>query len=162
MELNQRIIDAYRDGSPLSYIQQCFGVSNKYIKEVLIDYKERNRKHKKAFTDEFKKLIAERDINGVPRRQIAFELDVSMSTVQSACKQFGQAVKERAFSENTYTVVEGVHNLEHCPNCGSKRVNEIESVVGNVNTTGVYCMGCGSEYFILNGQVYQVNWEYID
>lgn len=158
MELEQKIIDAYRDGSPLCYIQECFGVSKEYIKKVLIDYKERNR-YKKTFTNEFKQLIAERDINGIPRMQIASELNININTVKRACEQFGQAIKGRAFSENTYTLIEGVHNLERCPRCRSRRVNEVEPVVG---TMGIYCMECGSEFFIMDEQVYQVNWEYID
>lgn len=161
MELNQRILEAYRDGSPLNFIQECFGVSKQYIKDILLDYKKRNR-YKRTFTDEFKKMIAERDINGIPRRQIAHELNINISAVQNACKQFGQAVKERAFSDNTYTLVEGVHSLECCPSCGSKRVNEIESVAWNTITTGIYCMACGDEHFMLDEEVYRVNWEYID
>lgn len=161
MEFEQRILDSYRDGSHLNCIQQSFGVSEEYIKKVLIDYKERNR-YKKTFTDEFKKLISERDINGISRRQIALELDINVNTVKKACEQFGQSVKERASSDNAYTVVKGVHNLDCCPNCKSKRVNEIDSVVNNVNTTGIYCMECGDEYFYMNNKVYRVNWEYID
>lgn len=157
----EKILDAYRDGSHLNYIQECFNVSEEEIIKVLTEYKERNR-YKKTFTDEFKKLIAERDINGVPRRQIALELGINVNTVKKACEQFGQAVKERASSDNTYTVVEGVHSLDCCPKCKSKRVNEIDSVVGNINTTGIFCMNCNEEFFKLNGKVYRVNWEYIE
>lgn len=161
LELEKRILDAYRDGTHLSYMQECFFISEEEIKAVLINYKKRNR-YQRTFTDEFKKLIAERDINDIPRRQIALELGISINTVKRACEQFGQTVKEKTSSDNAYTIIEDVHNLDRCPKCKSMRVNEIESMAGNVNTTGIFCMECGEEHFIMDGKIYRVNWEYIN
>lgn len=158
MELEQRILDAYREGSDLGYIQQCFNLSEEEIRKVLINYKDRNH-YKRTFTDDFKKLIAERDLNNVSRRQIISELSVSANTVKQACKQFGQLVKRYASSENEYTIVKGVHNLDCCPSCKNKRVNNVESIESQET---VFCMNCHGEFFKLKGNVYQVNWEYVD
>jgi transposase-like protein len=158
--MKQKILNAYGEGCEFNSIQQSFNITEDEVKQVLIKFKEKNSSKRKS-TDEFKKLIAQRDSYKIPRKRIAWELGINANQVKKACQRFGQAVKHSA-SGNIFTVVEGVHNLDKCPNCESERVNEIESMAGNVNTTGVFCMECGSENFIMNGKVYQVNFEYMD
>jgi transposase-like protein len=157
--LEQKVLEAYADGSPIELIITSFNITHEQVTDILHTYKEQSR-FKRTFTDEFKKMISERDINNVARRTIATELGINVNTVKRACEQFGQALKEKASSDNAYTVVD-VDNLEVCPSCKSKRVNEIDSMADQINTTGIYCMACGDEHFELNGKFYKVNFEYL-
>jgi transposase-like protein len=152
--LEQKVVDAYADGSPIQLIAESFKISHEQIKDILIKYKEESR-FKKTFTDEFKKMISQRDINGVSRRQIADELNINANTVKKACEQFGQALKERAVSENTYTRINGNFTMKSCPSCGSSRVNAVEE-----NT--IYCKSCGEEHIINEDHALKLNWEYLD
>ncbi|MFS0905840.1 hypothetical protein AB3N02_22715 [Priestia aryabhattai] len=158
--LEQKVLEAYADGSPIELIITSFNITHEEIIQILHTYKEHSR-FKRTFTDEFKKMVAERDINGIARRTIATELGINVNTVKRACEQFGQALKEKATSDNAYTIVEGVSNLNVCPSCQSKRVNVIDSIADQINTTGIYCMTCGDEHFELNGKFYKVNFEYL-
>ena len=153
-QFEDKILQAYRNGSDLGYIVESFNVTHKQIKKILISYKEQNHV-KRTFTEEFKKLIAERDMNGVARRQIANELDINVNTVKKACEQFGQSFKERASSENEFTKIEGEFSKDSCPSCSSKNVNEVEEDT-------IYCMDCGNEFIIKEDHILKVNWEYIE
>jgi len=159
--LSENVLQAYQDGSDVAYIIECFNITHEEFKKILLDYKEGNR-HKRTFTKEFRQMVAERDINGVSRRQIASELEINFTTIKRACEEFGQAVKDKATSDQAYTIVEGVKGLEVCPSCQSKSVNEINSIADNVNTTGIYCKNCGDEHFTIGNDVYRVNFEYLE
>ncbi|PGO60752.1 hypothetical protein CN981_09450 [Priestia megaterium] len=158
--LEQKVLDAYADGSSIEVMSECFNITSYDIIDILQTYKE-NSRYKKSFTDEFKQIVAQRDSANIPRSQIAKEFGVTVNTVKKACEQFGQALKEKANSDNAYSKVEGVDNLDICPNCKSKKVNEIDSITEQVNTSGIYCMDCGNEYFTMNDVIYKVNFEYL-
>jgi transposase-like protein len=153
-ELEQKILNAYQDGSDLNYIIQQFNTTHQNVKNILINLKE-NSRFKRTFTDEFKVMIAERDVNGVARRQIAQELEINVNTVKKACEQFGQAFKDKASSENEYTRIDGDFNMSKCPSCKSSKVNEVEE-----DTT--YCKNCGSEHIIKKDHALKINWEFLE
>lgn len=152
--LEQKILEAYADGSPIGLIMESFNVSREQITEILDAHLEANR-YKRTFTDEFKRMIAERDINGIPRRQIALELKLNVNTIKKACEQFGQALKERATSDNAYITVIRDFDLSTCPSCESKKVNVVDE-----NTT--YCKSCGNESVHNEDHALILKWEYID
>ena len=153
-KLEDKILNAYRNGSDLGYIIEKLNIPHKKVKQVIIGFKEANRL-KKSFTDEFKMLIAERDSNGVSRRKIASELEINANTVKKACEAFGQAHKEKASSENEYTRINKTFPLTICPSCNSNNVNIVED-----NTT--YCKDCGNEHIHHQGYTLVVNWEYVE
>lgn len=161
--LEERIIEAYRDGSELGYIVESFNIPYKRVKSILINLKESSR-YKRTFTDEFKTIIAERDANGVSRRQISLELEINANTVKRACEQFGNSLKGRAVSDNEFTRIDGAKDMTVCPSCKSSKVNEVD-----VKT--IYCMSCGDEFVFksekidkdnYNHYALKVNWEYLD
>lgn len=154
MNIEERVIEAYRDGSEMGFIVESLNISYKQVKSILINLKESSR-YKRTFTDDFKKIIAERDMNGVSRRQISLELEINANTVKKACEAFGQSLKERASSDNEYTKIDGVTNMSQCPHCKSKSINEVD-----VNT--YYCMDCGDEFIFKGNYALKVNWEYVD
>lgn len=162
--LTKKVLEAYQDGSDVNYITECFNITHQELKNILLSFKEDSRV-KKTFSNEFKAMIAERDINGVPRRQIATELEINFNTVKKACEQFGQAIKEKATSDKVHSKVD-VQDLKACPSCKSKEVNKIESITmigeSNINTTGIYCMECGDEFFEYDGGFYRINFEYLE
>lgn len=152
--IEERIIDAYRDGIEMGQIVESVNLSYKAVRDVLIQLKESNR-HKRTFTDEFKKIIAERDVNGVSRRQISQELEINANTVKRACELFGQALKDIAPSGNEYTKLDGKFDIDSCPTCKSKDVNLVDE-----KTT--YCMKCGNEHIFDGYSVLKVNWEHLE
>lgn len=153
-KLEDTVIEMYRDGNEIKYIIESLNITHKRVKQILIGMKESNR-HKRTFTDEFKKIIAERDMNGISRRQISLELEINANTVRKACEKFGQTFKERASSDNEFTRIDGKFDLSECPSCKSKDVNEVED-----NT--IYCMSCGDEFIIKKDHALKINWEYVE
>lgn len=152
--LEQKVKEAYAEGSPISLIAESFKISQRLTKGILLKYKEDSR-YKKTFTDEFRKMIAERDMNGIARRIIAEELELNVNTVRKACEQFGQAIKEKATSDLAFTRIDGEFDLKVCPSCGSKKNNLVDD-----KTT--YCMSCDSEHEYHEDYVLKVNFEYLE
>src|SRR5690606_11006195 len=109
----------------LEYIIESLNITYKKVKQILINFKESNR-YKRTFTDEFKKVIAERDMNGISRRQISLELEINANTVKRACEAFGQSLKGRVTSDNEYTKIDNVSDMSKCLLCGSKDLNEVD------------------------------------
>jgi predicted RNA-binding Zn-ribbon protein involved in translation (DUF1610 family)/DNA-binding transcriptional regulator YiaG len=153
-DIRDDILEAYQDGNDLGYIIVKFNITHKRVTDILHTYKEQSR-IKRTFTDEFKKVIADRDASGVSRRQIATELNINPNTVKKACEQFGQANKEKATSDNEYTRIDGKFGSDKCIGCESKNVNEVD--LGTV-----YCKDCGEEYIIKSDHALKINWEYLD
>ena len=149
----QKILDAYADGSDLGLIVESFNITYKQVVAELLSFKEESR-FKKTFTDEFKNIIAQRDINGVSRSDIAKELQINANTVKKACEQFGNSLKGKAKSENEYARIDGVFPLDKCPSCGSKQVNLVDD-----KTT--YCKKCGSEHIHKKDHVLKLAWEHL-
>jgi hypothetical protein len=155
--LRQKVLDAYADGSPLSLIIESFNITYKQVEKILLDYKE-DSKYKKSFTDDFKTMIAERDINGgkdITRSSIAKELQINPNTVKKACEQFGQSLKDKAVNEKAYTRLFGVFKISICPSCDSNKVNTVEDNI-------IYCLKCESEHIFKEDHVLKVNYEYIE
>lgn len=154
MSIEQKVLDAYSEGSTISLIVTSFNTTYKNVINIIRNYKESNR-HKRTFTDEFKMMIAQRDINGVARSTIAEELEINVNTVKKACEKFGQAIKEKATSDQAYTKIDGKFTLKKCPSCGSRKNNLVDE-----KTT--YCMKCETEHEYYDGYVLKINYEYIE
>ena len=153
-ELEKKVLEAYKDGSDLGLIITSFNITHKAVKKILINYKEMS-KYRRTFTDEFKIMIAERDLNGVSRQKIATELEINPTTVKRACEKFGQSNKETVASENQYTELEGDFSKDACPSCKSNKVNEVDE-------DNIYCMDCGGEFIFKKNSVSKINWEYLE
>jgi hypothetical protein len=150
----QMVLEAYADGSPVGLIAESFKVTQVQVLELIRNHKEDSR-FKRTFTDEFRRMIAERDMNGVARSAIASELELNVNTVKKACELFGQAIKEKATSDQAFTKISGDFKLHTCPSCGSKRNNLVDE-----KTT--YCMTCDTEHEYHDGYVFKINYEYIE
>ncbi|UNH58423.1 hypothetical protein OEJ84_23095 (plasmid) [Bacillus subtilis] len=155
--LKQKVLIAYSEGSPLSLIADSFGITQEEAIDILRNYKEQNL-YKKSFTDDFKKMVAERDTNGgkdITRSSIAKELNINPNTVKKICEEFGNALKEKAISDQAYTRIDREFDLKTCPSCNSKRVNIVD-----FNTT--YCLTCGNEHIHKEDHVLKINYEYLE
>ena len=89
------------------------------IREAISDRKERNSFLKRLrdeginennrLKEDFRKIIAMRDGNGVSRAQISQELNINYNTIKTACSKYGSAVKKlqkstcARFLANTYS-----------------------------------------------------------
>lgn len=166
MTLEEKVIGAYADGSELGLIVESFNITYKQVTQILASFKEAN-KGKRSYSDEFKRVIAERDMNGIDRTAIRKELEINSITIKKACEQFGQSSKNKASSENEYTRIEGEVSKDICPSCKSRKNNIVDE-----ETT--YCMDCGKEHVyktetIQDGEeettityALKVNWEYVE
>lgn len=152
--VENKVIKAYREGIELKDMAESLNISNEEIKNILIDFKKLNS-HKRRFTDEFKKVVAERDSNGISRRQISLELGINANTVKKACELFGQSQKEKLQQVNEFTKIDKISDSSVCPLCKSMKVNEVD-----INT--IYCMSCGNEFILKKDHALKVNWEYLD
>lgn len=152
--IEHKILESYSEGSPISFIADSFRLSEQITLDIIRNYRDKNR-YKRTFTEDFKRMIAERDLNGVARSTIASELEVNINTVKKACEKYGQAVKDKATSGQLYTKIEGNFSLDICPNCGSKHNNLVDE-----NTT--YCFDCESEFEYYDGYIKKVNYEFLE
>jgi Zn finger protein HypA/HybF involved in hydrogenase expression len=153
--LKEKVLDAYVMGSAIEYIATSFNITEDEVIRILREYRDES-KTKRIFNEEFRKFIAERDINGeVTRKSISLELGVNIGTVKKACVQFGQAFKEKALSDQMYTKISRELDMKTCPTCNSRRVNEVEEFT-------TYCMECGDEYVHKQNYVLKVNYEYLE
>lgn len=152
--LKEKVLLAYMEGLPVFLIAEGYLVTQEEVTTVLHTYRDENRL-KRAFSDDFRKMIAERDLNGVARSNIAKELGININTVKKSCEEFGQSSKEGAVSDRMFTRIAGQFSKETCVNCGSKHYNEVEEET-------YYCMSCNNEFIYEEDAVLQVNFEYLD
>jgi len=154
-----RILESYSSGDSIQVISEMLGLSEDNVIEELLKYKDESRT-KNTFNDEFKKIVAERDINGASRSDIARELNINANTVKKACVKFGQAIKEKPSEESVYTRIDGEFTLDICPSCGSRKNNLVDEFT-------TFCMSCDSEHEYYEGEdgkgyVLRINFEYIE
>ncbi|UUV46736.1 DNA-binding protein [Bacillus phage vB_BanS-Thrax4] len=170
MELRGKVINAYAEGSDINFMAECFGITPQEVLNELRQFKE-DSVYKRTFKDEFKIMIAERDMRKITRTSIAEDLQLNVATVKNACEKFGNAIKEFASNDNLYEKVEGATSIKTCPNCKSSKVNAIDSAFHNIVVDGIFCMDCGNEYLqvdtyekeeLISSDVYKVNFEYLD
>lgn len=149
-----KLISLYKDGRSLDYISKKIKLPKGDVESFFKNLKNKHR-FKRAYTDDFKIIIAERDISdGASRRKIASELGISTNTVRRACEDFGQPFKEVVSKNDIYERIDGVFNKEECISCNSIKVNRVDD-----NT--FYCKRCGSEHIINSDHALKIKWEYL-
>lgn len=150
----ERLISYYSDGRSIDHIAWKLKTTEEDVLKTLRFYCNEQRE-KRTFSEDFKKVLADRDLTGIARTTIASEMGINVNTVKKSCEQYGQQSKEVASSEKTYTKIEGVFPRDKCVECKSERYNE-------VGEDTYYCYKCGNEYIHRKTHVLRVNWEYID
>lgn len=161
--LTSHIIKHYTDGKSIGYIASVTGISEDEVLMRLRIFKSDSvQKLGNSYNDEIKKVIAKRDKNDVSRSQIAQELCLSVTFIGNACKKFGDNLKKKAKFLNQYTEIDSKHDLKTCPDCNSKKVNEINGYINDHNTVGIYCLNCNGEYFrfMNDDKLYRLNYEF--
>lgn len=150
MSLKDDIIKLYREGKELDEIIVCLNTTYKIVRQALFDFKQMNYKGR-IFLDEFKEVVYDRHKNGISKRKIANELEISQNTVRN----FIRKIDGEEPTLDMYEKIEGNFDKSKCPLCNSTNVN-------NVDENIIYCMDCGNEFEFYNGYVLKVKWEYID
>lgn len=155
--MEEEIIFRYSKGAHIDIIAKELGINIAQIMEALAVFKLNNTRSG-SFSDELKKVIAERDLNGVQRSMISKELMISQTTIRKCCKEFGDASKMKKDTSNAYLKIKGDFSQDICPECSSRHVNE-------VNELTIYCMNCGGE-FVFNdlgeSHIFKILWMNID
>lgn len=157
MDINthyEEFVLLYEDGLSIGSISEHFGIKEEEVYDCLEQLKSIH-KQGRGFDDDFKKIVAMRDKSEVSRRQLSAELSINIATVKKACEKFGQSVKSKDAFENYYKELDKHYDLTSCPECNSKKMNEVDD-----NT--YYCFDCGNEFFNKEDKTYCINWEYID
>ena len=146
------------------------------IREAISDRKERNSFLKRLrdeginennrLKEDFRKIIAMRDGNGVSRAQISQELNINYNTIKTACSKYGSAVKNKANHPQKYKKLDKNLDLSTCPSCNSG-LKEMDILMDDsfpeaFTSKTYYCFECGEEFFNFNGDTYYIDWAFID
>lgn len=152
----ENVIEDYAEGVSLEFIAFERSMTTQDVLMILRQYKEKCTVSR-TFTDEFRIMIATRDLKeDLTRNSIAEDLQINPNTVKKACEAFGNAFKEKAQSAQEFTRTEGLFSFKECPSCKSKKVNKVDE-----NT--LYCMDCGDEHIFHFEEEYilKVNYEWL-
>lgn len=151
-------IDKYLKSSDSQYTAKDF-IDELILREVTVS---ETKKNGKRLSEGLKKLIAQRDENGITRTEIFKELNLNFVTVRRACEKYGSANKYsgRVSYRDIYEVVpfaiQYVEDGIKCPICRG-RANSTEG-----SPDIFYCVKCLEEYTVRHGKLYRTRWENID
>ena len=129
------------------------------LREITVN---ENKMTGKRLSENLKKLIAQRDSNGISRTEIFKELNLNFVTVRRACEKYGSANKYngRVSYRDIYEVVpftiKYVPDGIICPICRG-RANSTEC-----SPDIFFCVKCLEEYTIRHKKLYRTRWENID
>ena len=129
------------------------------LREITVN---ENKMTGKRLSENLKKLIAQRDSNGISRTEIFKELNLNFVTVRRACEKYGSANKYngRVSYRDIYEVVpfaiKHVSDGIICPICRG-RANSTEG-----SPDIFFCVKCLEEYTIRHKKLYRTRWENID
>lgn len=149
-------IDKYLSES--EYTAQDF-IDELILREVTVSA---TKKTGKRLSEDLKKIIAQRDENGISRTDIFKELNLNFVTVRRACEKYGSSNKYngRISHRDTYEVVPfAIKHIEDgitCPICRG-RANSTEG-----SPDIFFCVKCLEEYTIRHEKLYRTRWENID
>lgn len=161
MEISRDILRLYEGGAPISVISDEFCKTEEEVCNILREYKKHQRV-KGKYTNELMKVIARRDSNGVLRKKIMSELQISRSFLVKSIEEYGFLKKlELDDDEEFYKEVSHDYTFTECPECNSKKINEINTLYNDFPVKGVYCLKCGNEFVKRENHLFKVKWENI-
>ena len=157
-----KVLDYYEKGYAIEAIEECMGISREEVLELLNEYRIGQR-ISGQYSDELMQLVAKRDSYDFKRKDIMAELGISRNFLAKAIEEHGFLNKTtKEAGEEFFMEVAPDFELKECPKCESLKVNEVETMHGNLPTKGYYCLGCGNEFSIRDEKMYIVKWENID
>lgn len=159
-ELMGSILDAYRNGEPVSLIARDLNINKKEVLSALSDYRKSNLENRK-YTEEFKKFVAERDCKDALRRDTQNELGISRNFLINAVKKYGKVYKSDIESEFFVGVFHNEKEMKELMGCGNCRLNEVDSILNGIVTKGYYCIDTGEEFAVKGDKLYKSVWENI-
>lgn len=165
-ELLEPVLSYYANGKSIDSIANKLNISREKVLITLRKYKDSQRPNG-TYSDDFLKLVADRDSSGVMKVNIMNELLISRSPLMRAIEEFGFVTSRK--KEDDYEFIRGVNPLdkiEECPFCGNTKLNDVDSIITrnsvDFEVEGKYCMGCGEETFIFKNVLYKTKWENVD
>ncbi|WP_336682736.1 hypothetical protein [Enterococcus casseliflavus] len=150
----EELIKFYRQGKTLVALSEKLEMPISYIKHLLHHYKESSRINMKIYKEDFKEVIAERYQNGVSKKEISREIKVSESFITNVNAQFPQNQRKQV-RQTEYKLHSTYQPLNACLNCRSENINDIETIIEKVQSTGtryqktkgIFCKDCSHEFF---------------
>lgn len=151
------------DGASIEDIADNVKASPEQVSDILKEYKN-SQKVKGVYTEEFMKLIANRDRMNIQRNTIMKELNVSRTILIKSIKKYGfiKKIDNDASEEIIGKIDTANFEFKECPECSSKKINTIETLHNDATINGIYCIKCGNEFFSNRGYIYKVKWENVD
>ena len=169
--IEDELLKLYSDGYSDEYIEELFSeLSMTFDDLVNIIVAKHIKGNSNRLSDDLKMAVSNRDKNGISRKSIAKELDVTYKTIQRACEKYGNPNKnmERVDEENVSEFLTENYQIDNktkiliCPKC-NRKTSKIDT---GWSTETYYCRHCLEEYSIRfkNGkkQLYRVKWENIN
>ena len=156
------LLELYQSGLSIKDIAFEMEESVDFVLTSLREYKA-SQKNKGQYSEELMRVIAKRDSHDIMRKDIMQELNVSRSFLSKSIEKFGFLNKLNSLDgEEVYKKVPKNFELTECPQCHSKKINEVNSLYKEFPVKGIYCFDCGNEFFKRENEVYKVKWENID
>lgn len=157
------VVELYMDGYPISAISAELMISSDKVLEVLRDQKKKES-HVRGYTHDFKRMVAERIVSGVKKASVKEELGIAYTTINKYLKEFlvEAPISQKSLEENMYDEIDWTL-FDKCPCCHGINVNDLNIYrQEGFDRKHSYCLTCGTEWEEKDGNVYKINWEYVE
>lgn len=156
------ILDLYKKGASINGIAKELNMTEEAVLIHLNDYK-KSQKEKGKYLETLMKLVAKRDSNEVPRKEIMSELNISRNFLIKSVKKFGFLDRlSEEDGEEFFTKVDSDFEFTECLQCHSKKINEVNTLYKGTPAKGFYCRDCGAEFVRNKNSIYKIKWENIN
>lgn len=151
----------YGYGYDIDAIAYDVDKSEDEVVQMIQQFKKENSKSGRNYSEELQSLIINRFKNGISAFLISKELGVGKVVVTNLLKRNGIEVPKMSVRKinKTYAVIE-YDNFLKCPDCGSEKVNDLNSCHWDEELEGEkakkknkktkphsYCSQCGTEWY---------------
>lgn len=155
------VLSMYGSGIDIDTIQNYLISYNVDFESIVNILREGKRSSSSRLPENLRIAIANRDICGVTRSNIAKELDVNLKTIRRSCEKYGSPNKNPVNRDDEilelldYNIKMSGDSLL-CPKCNYRANSVVDS------DTVFFCKNCYEEYTVLDDKIYRTRWENIN
>ena len=155
------VLSMYGSGIDIETIHSYLVNYNVDFGSIINILREVKRSSSSRLPENLRMAIANRDICGVTRSNIAKELDVNLKTIRRSCEKYGSPNKNPVNRDDEilelldYNIKMSGDSLL-CPKCNYRANSVVDS------DTVFFCKNCYEEYTVLDDKIYRTRWENIN
>lgn len=155
------VLSMYGSGIDIETIHSYLVNYNVDFGSIVNILREGKRSSSSRLPENLRMAIANRDICGVTRSNIAKELDVNLKTIRRSCEKYGSPNKNPVNRDDEilelldYNIKMSGDSLL-CPKCNYRANSVVDS------DTVFFCKNCYEEYTVLDDKIYRTRWENIN